>query len=180
MVKDTEVVRCLSITRAKVASLTQWLAETLLRYLNWRGNASISTLDEGRDGCRVPLPWTRDGKNFGYDDGAPADLPQPTWMWNYAVDVPGLRLQIDAQQLQARSEVRSELHTDETMRWKDFSLGDELLVFERPNGWLTVGGTGELELPEREALVASGELEEGKIPPETTVWLRVGKETTLN
>ena len=32
----------------------------------------------GRDGCRVPLPWTRSGSSFGFgDDGA--HLPQPAW-----------------------------------------------------------------------------------------------------
>jgi hypothetical protein len=42
-----------------------------------------------------------------------------------------------------------------------------VLAFERPNGWLTVlnGGAGELELPELEVLVTSGELKEGKHPP---------------
>ena len=34
--------------------------------------------DKGRDGCRVPLPWTADGGSFGFGpDGA--HLPQPAW-----------------------------------------------------------------------------------------------------
>ncbi|MEV0678024.1 glycoside hydrolase family 13 protein [Actinosynnema sp. NPDC050436] len=32
--------------------------------------------DRGRDGCRVPLPWTVDGPSFGFGDAAPW-LPQP-------------------------------------------------------------------------------------------------------
>ncbi|HET6209499.1 MAG TPA: alpha-amylase family glycosyl hydrolase, partial [Jatrophihabitans sp.] len=42
----------------------------------------------GRDGCRVPLPWTAHGTNFGFsDDGAqPAWLPQPAWFADFAAD----------------------------------------------------------------------------------------------
>lgn len=34
--------------------------------------------EKGRDGCRVPLPWTADGPSFGFGTGA-AHLPQPAW-----------------------------------------------------------------------------------------------------
>ena len=32
----------------------------------------------GRDGCRVPLPWTSDGPSFGFGPSA-GWLPQPAW-----------------------------------------------------------------------------------------------------
>ncbi len=35
-------------------------------------------VDLGRDGCRVPLPWTREGSSFGFG-AAGAHLPQPEW-----------------------------------------------------------------------------------------------------
>ena len=34
--------------------------------------------EKGRDGCRVPLPWTTGGPSFGFGSGA-AHLPQPAW-----------------------------------------------------------------------------------------------------
>ena len=34
--------------------------------------------EKGRDGCRVPLPWTADGPSFGFGPSA-AHLPQPAW-----------------------------------------------------------------------------------------------------
>ena len=34
--------------------------------------------EKGRDGCRVPLPWTADGPSFGFSAGV-AHLPQPAW-----------------------------------------------------------------------------------------------------
>jgi alpha-glucosidase len=48
--------------------------------------ASRSTKDKGRDGCRVPLPWTPDGLSYGFGvDGA--HLPQPDWFGSYAISV---------------------------------------------------------------------------------------------
>ena len=35
--------------------------------------------EKGRDGCRVPLPWTAVGPSFGFGPGA-AHLPQPAWL----------------------------------------------------------------------------------------------------
>ncbi len=42
--------------------------------------------DLGRDGCRVPLPWSSDPANFGFSPpgGPPAWLPQPPWFADYA------------------------------------------------------------------------------------------------
>ena len=37
-----------------------------------------SGTEKGRDGCRVPLPWTADGPSFGFGPSA-AHLPQPAW-----------------------------------------------------------------------------------------------------
>ncbi|WP_091309465.1 glycoside hydrolase family 13 protein [Amycolatopsis tolypomycina] len=42
--------------------------------------------EQGRDGCRVPLPWTADAPAFGFGTGVPW-LPQPEWFGRYAVDV---------------------------------------------------------------------------------------------
>ena len=42
-------------------------------------------VDVGRDGCRVPLPWSSTGPSFGFGSG-PAHLPQPDWLAAYAVE----------------------------------------------------------------------------------------------
>ena len=45
-----------------------------------------STTEKGRDGCRVPLPWSLDGPSYGF--GAQGGhLPQPDWFAAYAVSV---------------------------------------------------------------------------------------------
>jgi alpha-glucosidase len=43
-----------------------------------------SGYDVGRDGARVPLPWSGSGPSFGFGSG-PAHLPQPSWFGRYAV-----------------------------------------------------------------------------------------------
>jgi alpha-glucosidase len=43
----------------------------------------------GRDGCRVPLPWTRGGADFGFSEtasSAPTWLPQPPGWGGYSVE----------------------------------------------------------------------------------------------
>jgi alpha-glucosidase len=43
----------------------------------------------GRDGCRVPLPWTRGGADFGFSEtasSAPTWLPQPPYWGGYSVE----------------------------------------------------------------------------------------------
>ena len=40
--------------------------------------------DLGRDGCRVPLPWDADAKNFGFTSGSPW-LPQMASYGGYAI-----------------------------------------------------------------------------------------------
>lgn len=48
-------------------------------------------VERGRDGCRVPLPWTADAPGFGFsttdDDGVAPWLPQPAGFSRYAADV---------------------------------------------------------------------------------------------
>ncbi len=40
--------------------------------------ASRSTTEKGRDGCRVPLPWSPEGPSYGFGARA-GHLPQPDW-----------------------------------------------------------------------------------------------------
>ncbi|NUR89962.1 MAG: glycoside hydrolase family 13 protein [Nonomuraea sp.] len=51
------------------------------------------TADYGRDGCRIPLPWTTAGPSYGFSTSADTWLPQPDWFADFAVEsqigVPG-------------------------------------------------------------------------------------------
>ena len=41
--------------------------------------------EHGRDGCRVPLPWSADAASFGFTSGTPW-LPQPSWFRDFAAE----------------------------------------------------------------------------------------------
>ena len=49
----------------------------------------------------------------------------------------------------------------------------EVLHFSRPGGWHTVTNFGgePVDLPEGELVVASGPLDNGKLPSDTTAWI---------
>ena len=127
-------------------------------------------VDIGRDGCRVPLPWTAAGPSFGFgEDGA--HLPQPEWFARYAVDaqdnVMGSTLELYREALR----YRRQLLTEERLTW--VPAGGSVLHFVRPNGWQSVTnfGTGLVELPAGMILLSSGPLAGGKLPADTTAWI---------
>ena len=126
----------------------------------------------GRDGCRVPLPWTAEGESFGFGaDGA--HIPQPDWFASYAVDVeeadPGSTLTLYRRALR----LRRQLQTEEVLEWTETGR-DDVLRFTRPNGWQVVTnfGTEPFPLGADAGAVVLGALEDGAVPAETTVWLK--------
>lgn len=128
-------------------------------------------VDVGRDGCRVPIPWSEEGGSFGFGP-ADAHLPQPQWFGSLSVEAQSgdpastLNLYRDALALRHR------LQTDESLTWVPSE--PEVLHLRRPNGWeaVTNFGTTAVPLPAGEVLLASGPIEGTDLPPATTVWLR--------
>jgi alpha-glucosidase len=137
-----------------------------------------SGADRGRDGCRIPLPWSPGSPSLGYSPaGAEAEpwLPQPREWASLSVETqladPESALELYRAGLALR---RGEL-TDlpETLTWVD--AGPETLCFDRPGGFrcLVNFGATPLALPEdRAVLLASGPLSGRTLPSDTCVWLR--------
>ncbi|GGZ14440.1 glycosidase [Streptomyces olivaceoviridis] len=127
---------------------------------------------KGRDGCRVPLPWTTAGPSYGFGPG-PGWLPQPTSFAAYAVEAQtgteGSTLELYRSALR----LRRKLLQGETLTWTpDAPAG--VLDFGRTETWRNVTnlGTEPVPLPPGEVLLSSGPLPEGRaLPPDTTVWL---------
>jgi len=128
--------------------------------------------DLGRDGCRVPVPWSASAPAFGFGEGG-SHLPQPEWFATYAVDLqdgdPASTLTLYRRALA----LRHELHTDEQLTWVE-TVGDDVVAFERPNGWTVVTnfGAAPAPLPAGELLLSSRPLDDGALPGEATAWLR--------
>ncbi|WP_225100215.1 glycoside hydrolase family 13 protein [Streptomyces sp. CoH27] len=127
---------------------------------------------KGRDGCRVPLPWTTAGPSYGFGAG-PGWLPQPPSFASYAVEAQagteGSTLELYRMALR----LRRKLLEGEELRWSADS-GAAVLDFSRSPGWRCVTnlGAGPVPLPMGEVLLSSVPLSGGGLlPPDTTVWI---------
>ena len=148
--------------------------------------------ERGRDGCRVPIPWTVDGPSFGFGSGAPW-LPQPPSFADLSVQaeqgVEGSTLELYRRAL----ECRRALAVAEAATPADWLSSPEgSLSFRRT----TVDGVSvvcvvaltsdPVPLPASdEVLVGTGELATGAdgapvLPGDSAVWLRVPGNSTLN
>jgi alpha-glucosidase len=129
----------------------------------------------GRDGCRVPLPWSGAEPPFGFSPpGVIPWLPQPgSWSaWTVEAESagPDSMLNLYRRALRIRHEVTG-------LRLDDFAWHpspEDVLDFSRgPDLRCVVNLSGEpydLE-PSAIVLVASGPVENGKLPHDTTAWL---------
>ncbi|MFJ6658765.1 alpha-amylase family glycosyl hydrolase [Streptomyces sp. NPDC091377] len=127
---------------------------------------------KGRDGCRVPLPWTADGPSYGFGTGG-AWLPQPESFAAYAVaaqdGVAGSTLELYRTALR----LRRKLTESESLTWAE-DTPPEVLGFARSDRWRCVTNLSAtpVPLPPGEVLLTSGPLTpDGRLGPDTTAWL---------
>ncbi|MFE6286627.1 glycoside hydrolase family 13 protein [Streptomyces sp. NPDC057877] len=133
--------------------------------------------DPGRDGCRVPLPWTADAPSYGFSSVPDPWLPQPSDWADHAVDRqstdPHSMLALYREALMLRRSGKG--FGDGPMTW--LPSEDGVLAFTRPHGLVCVVNLARhpTALPAHERLLlASGPLAgDGLLPPDTAVWLRV-------
>lgn len=140
-------------------------------------HARSEGVDPGRDGCRVPLPWTAEAPWYGFGSASEPWLPQPRDWARYAVD----RQQTDPESMLALYRTALALRrTDEgfgdgPMTWLPADEG--VLAFARTEGLVCVVNLARTPAalpPYERILLASGPLDaEGRLPQDTGVWLRV-------
>lgn len=131
--------------------------------------------DMGRDGCRVPLPWTETGPSFGFSSGA-AHLPQPTWFSQLSVEAQDGDAESTLSLYRRALALRHELQSEEVLEWLQGSapgFADTVLAFRRPSGWVSITnfGASPVILPEGDLLLSSAPLDGGLLPGSTTAWL---------
>ncbi|GAA4736968.1 glycoside hydrolase family 13 protein [Isoptericola chiayiensis] len=149
-------------------------------------------VDPGRDGCRVPIPWTRHGRSAGFSpDDAAADpwLPLPPGWGGLSVEAqesdPGSMLSLYRTMLATRR-AEPALHGDD-MTWVTLpGADDDVLAFARSTAEHDEGaatdvtlvcavnlGTRPVDLPPgADVVLASAPLVEGALPADTAVWYR--------
>ena len=139
----------------------------------------------GRDGCRVPLPWTSAGADLGFSEtpsSAPPWLPQPADWSRYSVEAQ----LADQDSFLSLYRAALRLRRDHpalgrgTLRWlggPDDPQSTGLLCFAREPGFIFALNLGDAPVPlppHREILLASepGPLgADGLLPRDVAVWL---------
>ena len=131
----------------------------------------------GRDGCRVPIPWTAGvpSDGFGPASGAATGaswLPQPASWADYARDsqrgIPGSTLEFYRTALAARREHR--LAGNELV-WQP--TADEHVLVYRSGAVTVLANTGAVPVarPAGRVVLASGPIGSDTVPGDTTVWV---------
>jgi alpha-glucosidase len=150
------------------------LPEELLQDPGWK--QSGYTL-RGRDGCRVPIPWSGQAPPFGFSvNGASAApwLPQPLSWGDLTVQAQtgdeGSMLELYRRALRIRREHPA--LGDGAMRW--IEAPDGALAFARDPGFVCVvnmSADAVAAPPDAELVLSSGELTgDGAVPADTAAW----------
>jgi alpha-glucosidase len=139
-------------------------------------------VDPGRDGCRIPLPWTGEAPPYGFSpDGAgPSWLEQPAGWGPFTVDAQSVdarsMLALYAAGLRLRRE--SPWGDDTSIRWLPWT--GSVLAFARGDNFVCVVNFGPEPIPVppgHDVLITSNDLEGGALPQDTTAWLRQADES---
>ncbi|WP_375484014.1 glycoside hydrolase family 13 protein [uncultured Jatrophihabitans sp.] len=129
--------------------------------------------ERGRDGERVPLPWSGDEPPYGFTTGTPW-LPMPDDWAAVTVAAEGAHATSTLHLFQAATACRRSTMAGlpvGAVDWLDAPA--DCLSYRR--GDVTVllnAGTDPVPVPDGEVLVASGPVVDGMLPPDTAVWIR--------
>jgi alpha-glucosidase len=141
-------------------------------------HARSGGVDPGRDGCRVPLPWSGEDRSFGFSPAGATSRPwlsQPAHWAGLTVERqaadPDSMLQLYRHALRLR---RDEAGLgDGPLMW--VASEPDVLAFARGDRFLCVTNLSSdpLPLPPHQAvLLASADVSDGHLPPDATAWLR--------
>ena len=138
-------------------------------------------VDPGRDGCRIPIPWSGERPPYGFsaDGAARAWLDQPgDWApLTVAAEASDPTSMLSLYRAGLRLRRESPWEGEAAFRWLPTPEG--VLAFGRGESFacLVNFGPDPVELPAgADVLIASNELEGGAVPQDTTVWLRQAKD----
>jgi alpha-glucosidase len=133
--------------------------------------------NRGRDGCRVPLPWSGVEPPFAFSpSGAPGQpwLPQPASWRGLTVEAQAADADSMLALFRGALEIRRRHRAlgDGSMQWLDGPAG--VLAFAREPGFACLVNLTDQPVspPGGALLLTSGQLtDDGRVPPDTAVWI---------
>lgn len=129
----------------------------------------------GRDGCRVPLPWTSSGVSLGFSDTGLSWLPQPAEWSAIARDVQSADPDSTLTLYRKALELRRRLGLGSgSLAWPTTSLGDDVVAFVNGATLVVANmGTEAVTLPCADVLLESepDATSDGVLAPDCTAWL---------
>jgi alpha-glucosidase len=130
--------------------------------------------EKGRDGCRVPFPWSRDGVSCGFST-LPGWLPQPPCWGKWSVQAQHGDARSTLELCRRAIHLRREFSSDENIEWDAEHNTGDVVAFWRARDILVLVNTGSdaVRLPDGEVLVASVALGGHTLPGDTAAWLRM-------
>jgi alpha-glucosidase len=136
--------------------------------------AWFRTGEVGRDGSRVPMPWSGDAPPFGFGPASSQPwIPQPADWAALTVEAqaadPGSTLSFYMSTLAARRDLVAAAGDDVRAIQVD---GDVLSFARGPYSVVLNCGDSAVDLPADEVVVSSKPLASGVLPADTAVWLR--------
>jgi alpha-glucosidase len=130
--------------------------------------------DRGRDGERVPLPWSGSTPPYGFTTGAATWLPMPAGWAAHTVQAQQADRDSTLHLYQRALALRGELPdlTGPQFRWAQVPVGT--LSYHRGSIAVALNaGSAPIPLPAGDVLLASGPIGRLELPANTAVWLRL-------
>ncbi|GAB2616522.1 glycoside hydrolase family 13 protein [Kribbella endophytica] len=126
--------------------------------------------DPGRDGCRVPLPWTTTGASFGFNSqGFTPWLPQPADWGAWSVEK---QQQEEDSMLQLyRAALHQRKQLPKPFAWHELNHQD-LIAFTRGEILCLVNFGPPLALPAQYEVLLASTTVAGELPTDAAAWLR--------
>jgi alpha-glucosidase len=128
----------------------------------------------GRDGCRVPLPWSGTSPSYGFSSQAETWLPMPAGWGDLTAEAqaadPASIQSLYREALALRAS--SAAFGGDSLDW--LPAPDGCLAFRRSGGLvclLNLSGAA-VPLPEGRVLLASADVGDGSLPDDAAVWLK--------
>lgn len=137
--------------------------------------------DVGRDGCRIPLPWSGSAPPYGFapGEGVQTWLPQPAHWGEHSVEAQDRDPDSTLNLYRAALRLRRSLWQDAgDLKW--LNVSPDVAAFERGGAqcWVNTGDHG-VALPAAASVVLSSTPGIGRtLAPDTAVWLTASDRRT--